>query len=295
MNWWKSLKGKVKLKEPLRKHTTFKIGGAVEYFIEPNDADDLKLLLNLAKRYKIKLFIIGLGSNVLANDKKINAAVLRLSSPYFRRLSVDGNYLEAGGGCLSNQAVLVAKNNGLSGLEWMAGIPGTIGGALIMNAGGGREGDSIGDLTEEVTVMDYNGDIKILKRKEIKFDYRESNLSEYIILAARLKLRKTDKNRIEDRMDYYISRRKATQDLTMPSAGCIFKNPHLYSAGRLIDLCFLKGKRIGDACVSAKHANFIVNTGQAKADDVIKLISLIKRKVKSRFNLKLDTEIKIWH
>jgi len=294
MNWWKSLRGKVKLEEPLRKHTTFGIGGSAGYFIEPKDKDDLKLLLNLAKRYKIKLFILGLGSNVLSGDKNINGAVLRLSAPYFRKVSVDKKYLYAGAGCSANQAMIAAENNGLSGLEWMAGLPGTIGGALIMNAGGAREGDNIGNLTEEVAVMDYDGNERILKKREIKFGYRESDLFKYIILGACLKLKKADKSRIRNKINIYREKRKASQDLTRPSAGCIFKNPRGYSAGRLIDLCFLKGKRVGDACVSSKHANFIVNLGRAKADDVIKLISLIKRRVRKRFNLRLDTEIKIW-
>lgn len=302
MNWWKHLKGKVKLREPLKNHTTFKIGGPAKFFIEPKDIDDLKVLLNLLKRYKLPFLLIGAGSNLLINDKGVDRAVLSLSSPYFKRIHLKNTSLKVAAGTMLNRVVLAAQRYGLSGLEFLVGIPGTIGGALAMNAGISEEVHnvhqftvhSIGDVVKKVTVMDYNGNIKTLNKKDIKFGYRTSNLSKYIILDAQLKLFKRDKKEIKNRIKRYINYRKSTQDSTWNSAGCIFKNPKGYSAGKLIDLCGLKGEKIGNACISGKHANFILNTGQAKARDVFKLIDLIRKEVKNKFNITLKPEIKIW-
>lgn len=317
MKWWKSLKGKVRQKELLREHTTFKIGGPAKFFIEPQDIDDLRLLLNSVnpvrkidtgktkfsngvKRYlthsgrqgKIPILVIGAGSNILISDKGLNAVVLRLNSPHFRRISFRNNYLEVGSGVMLNQIVFSAQKHNLSGTEFLVGIPGTVGGALVMNAG--IPGRNIGDLVENVTIMDYNGNVKTLNKKDIKFDYRVSSLSKYIILSACIKLAKRNREEIKDKLNRYLNYRKVTQDLSFPSAGCIFKNPAGYSAGRLIDLCGLKGKRIQDACVSLKHANFILNLRRAKAGDIFRLINLIKKEVKNKFHITLKPEIKIW-
>jgi UDP-N-acetylmuramate dehydrogenase len=302
MNWWKHLKGKVRLQEPLKYHTTFKIGGPAKFFLEPKDTGDLKALLNLLRRGKISFLLIGAGSNLLISDKGVDKAVLSLRSPYFQRIHFKNTSLEVAAGAMLNRVVLAAQRHGLSGLEFLAGIPGTIGGALVMNAGITEKGRSpqspsvrsIGDLIEKVIVMDYNGNIKTLDKKDIEFGYRESSLAKYIILGARLKLVKKNKKEIKNRIQKYINYRKGTQDATGNSAGCIFKNPRGYSAGKLIDLCDLKGKKIGDASVSRKHANFILNTGQARAQDVFKLMDLIRERVKDRFNITLKSEIKIW-
>jgi UDP-N-acetylmuramate dehydrogenase len=294
MNWWKDLRGKVRLNESLKAHTTFKIGGPAKFFIMPKDVWDLKLLLNLLKRYKIPFLVMGVGSNILVCDKGIEGAVLKLNSPYFKKVEFKDSRIEVGPGVLLNQVLVLAEELGLSGLEFLAGIPGTVGGALIMNAG--AQGECISDLVENVTVMDYNGKIKALNKRNIKFDYRKSNLAKYIILSTHLRLARKNRQEIKDSINKYITYRKLTQDLSKPSAGCIFKNPKgcSYSAGQLIDLCGLKGKRIGDACVSLKHANFIVNLKNAKAREVSKLMGLIINKVKSKFNITLKPEIKIW-
>ncbi|MDD4980408.1 MAG: UDP-N-acetylmuramate dehydrogenase [Candidatus Omnitrophica bacterium] len=307
MNWHRCFKGKIKSGEPLKRHTTFKIGGKARFFVEPEDTDDLKLLLSL--RNKIPLYVIGKGSNILASDKGTSGIVLRLSAPAFKKLSCCGKYLEAGSGVLLTKALLFAGGHGLSGMEFLAGIPGTLGGALAMNAGISEKipnpksqipnrktkTRSIGDLVEDVIVMDYNGNIKALPKKDIKFSYRESGLAKYIILSARLKLARGNKTKIQERIKKYINYRKGTQDLTGPSAGCVFRNPEGDSAGRLMDLCGLKGRRVEDACISSKHANFILNLGDGKAGDVLKLMDLARRKVKDRFNIILKPEIKIWH
>ena len=292
MNWQKSLKGKFRTREFLKEHTTFKIGGPAKIFFEPRDIKDLRLSLSLVKKNRIPILVIGAGSNILVNDDGFKGMVLRLNTPSFKKIVLKHNCLEAGSGVLLSQVVLKAKGLGLSGAEFLSGIPGTVGGALIMNAGIREK--NIADLVEDVKVMDYNGNIKILNKNNIKFKYRSSNLSQYIILSARLKLRKKDPRKIKEKIKKYFVYRKLTHDLSKPSAGCVFKNPTGYSAGRLIDLCGLKGKRIGDASISFKHANFIVNIGNARAKDVLKLMSLIRREVKKKFNISLKPEIKIW-
>ncbi len=300
MNWLKKLKGKVKTKEPLASHTTFKIGGPARFFIEPKDIEDLKFLVLNAKAHKFDIFLIGAGSNILVSDKGVSGVVLRLASAPFKGISVKGNCLRAGAGLLLGQLLQKTADCSLSGVEFMAGIPGTIGGALAMNAG--ARGGSIGDLVENVRVMDYNGGIKIINKKNIKFAYRFSSLSRYIILDVCLKLNKKNKLLVKRDIAKYLKLRRDIQDISMPNAGCIFKNSLTKSAlgfaerraGRLIDLCALKGKSSGAAEVSRKHANFILNKGNAKASDVLKLMRLIKRRVKEKFKIDLKPEIKIW-
>lgn len=292
MNWWKRLKGKIKHNVSLRNYTTFKIGGPAKYFVEPKDIADLKLLLFWIKRYKLPLLVIGRGSNLLINDKGINAVVLRLSSAFFKKISFSKSSVFVKSAVPLSQLLTVAEKQGLSGLEFLAGIPGTIGGALVMNAGIPER--CISEVVEKVLVMDYNGNIKTLNKKEIKFSYRGSNLSKYIVLEAKLNLLKTNKEIIKNRIKMYLNRRRRIQDYTKPSAGCVFKNPQGKHAGRLIDLCGLKGKRIGGACISTKHANFILNKGNARAVDILKLMALVKKEVKKKFNIILQPEIKIW-
>lgn len=294
MNWWKDLKGKIKFNEPLKEHTTFQIGGRCDYFIEPKDADDLKSLLKSLKRDNISFLVIGSGSNILAGDRPIKRAIIRLGSPCFKKISFDDNSVQAGSGCSLPRLVFQAAKQGLSGYEFLAGIPGTVGGALIMNAGRDRKNGGIGDLVESVSAMDRNGRIRILRKTELKFAYRRSNLEGYLILGARLKLKKGDSREIKTLLKEYLDYRKGSQDYSRASAGCIFKNPAKRPAGRLIDLCGLKGKRMGGACVSNRHANFIINAGQAKAGDVLRLMAHIRKKVKDKFNITLEPEIKIW-
>lgn len=292
MGWWRGLRERIKKRQPLRKYTSFKIGGPAELFIEPKNFTDLQLLLAQAKKYKKRVFVLGAGSNILIHDRGVKAIVLRLNSGVFKKISFCGNYLELGAGVLLSRAIFLATRKGLGGLEFLSGIPGTVGGALAMNAG--IPDKHIASLMEKVTVMDYNGKIRLLKRKEVNFTYRFSDLAKYIILSCCLKLKKSNQAQIQKRIREYLDYRRATQDLTYPSCGCIFKNPPGDSAGRLIDLSGLKGRRIGDACISEKHANFILNLGQASARDVLKLMVLIKREVKKKFKVTLEPEIKIW-
>lgn len=286
------IRGKVRAQEPLNKRTTFRIGGAAEVFIEPKDTADLKLLLKSARKNKKKVLIIGAGSNILAPDKGVNAIVVKLSSPAFTRISCRGIFVEAGTAVSLNNLVRFTAGLGLKGAEFLAGIPGTLGGALVMNAG--AWGGTIGALVAEATVLDYNGITKILKRKGLIFQYRKSNLEKFVILSARLKLEKADKTEIIKQSKKYLAQRKITQDNSFCNAGCIFKNPKGKSAGALIDSCGLKGMRVGDAWVSSRHANFILNKGKASAQDVLDLMDIIKKRVKAKLNINLQPEIKIW-
>lgn len=292
MNWLKHLAGKIRAQESLRKHTTFRIGGPAEFFVEPYDITDLKFLLTSAKRRKMPIFVIGAGSNILISDRGIKAIVLRLNSACFKKIFRKQNYLEAGSGLSLGGLIQAARKYGLSGTEFLTGIPGTVGGALAMNAG--AWGRSIGSLVEKVNLIDYNGNLKVLRKKEVRFGYRKSSLARYIILSVSLKLTERNKKAIDGAIRKYRLKRLCLEDSSFPNAGCAFRNPPQKSAGRLIDLCGLKGKRVGGACISSQHANFILNQGNARAEDVLRLMDLAKREVKKKFGIDLKPEIKIW-
>lgn len=292
MNWWQDLKTKIKFQEPMQGHTTFKIGGPAEYYAEPKDTRQLKLLLKSANRYNIPILVIGAGSNILVNDNGLKGIVLRLNSPAFKKVSLGHNRLSVASGVSLSRLLKIARQQGLAGLEFLAGIPGTVGGALAMNAGIPKK--NIGDLVEAASVMDYRGKIRTFPKEKIKFGYRTSNLSKYIILNARLKLIKEDKREIKNRIKEYLGYRRKTQGKSRASAGCVFKNYKGLSAGKIIDLCGLKGKRVRGASISGRHANFILNLGHAQARDVLRLMALVKKEVKKKFNITLEPEIKIW-
>ncbi|MFH1441257.1 MAG: UDP-N-acetylmuramate dehydrogenase [Candidatus Omnitrophota bacterium] len=289
----------LKFAESLKEHTTFNTGGPAEYFSIPKDESELKDLLSFARECKLPVFVLGAGSNLLIRDRGVRGLVVKLSAAYFKKAVFKKNTLSAGAGCFLPQLINKSRNYSLSGLEFLAGIPGTVGGALAMNAGIAKK--NIADCVEDITVMDYNGTSKILKWDKIKFSYRSSDLSKYIILKAVFKLTVKSKDEIQRKIRDYILERNIKQDINFPNAGCIFKNPavnsgmgSVMSAGKLIDLCGLKGKRIGGASVSLKHANFIVNTGDAKTEDILGLVELIKKQVKKKFNINLEPEVKIW-
>ena len=292
MNWLKQLKGRVKRGEPLSKHTTFRIGGRADFFIEPKDEADLKGLLCSLKKEKIPVLLIGSGSNLLIGDKRLDSAVIRLSAPFFRKIRLQGNILEAGAGVSMAFLLQYACANDLTGLEFLAGIPGSVGAGLVMNAG--IPGHNIGDRVLDVGVMDYRGKTRSLKKKDIGFAYRKSGLGGYIVTDARFKLTAGSRRKIGDQIKSILEKRREGQDYSHHSAGCVFKNPKRLSAGKLIDACGLKGRHIGGAYVSDKHANFIINKGNARASDVLKLMRLIQNKVKTKFKIKLEPEIKIW-
>ena len=292
MHWPKSLNKKINLSFKLSDYTTFKIGGSARYFLEPSNLRQLQDALSFARNKDIRVFILGAGSNILVSDSGINGLVIKLNSPSFKGLHIRGRFVDVGSAMKLNQLILRTKDQGLSGLEFLSGIPGTLGGALMGNAG--SWGGEIGELVEEVRVLDYNGKIKLLKKRQLKFSYRKSNLHKYIILSGRLKLSLTKKEMIMQKIKEYLKQRSNTQENSLPNAGCIFKNPKGLAAGKLIEACGLKGRRVGQAVISERHANFILNIAKAKSKDVLLLMELMRREVKRRFRVDLKPEIKIW-
>lgn len=293
MLWPKGLKYKIKTKVKLADFTSFKIGGMAKFFFEPANLQSLRQVLILIRNAGIKVFILGSGSNLLVSDSGLDGIVIRLTAKDFKGVYTKGTCAIAGSGLKLSQLILFAQKNGLSGLEFLAGIPGTLGGALAGNAG--AWGSSIGKLVKQVYVLDYNGRPKLINCKGLKFGYRRSNLNKYIIISATLRLQAADRNSIKQKIKSYLLKRlKAQGANTLPNAGCIFKNPGKNSAGFLIDKCKLMGASRGGASVSRVHANFILNSHKAKSGDVLTLMDLIKKKVRSRFKINLRPEIKIW-
>ena len=294
MNWPKSLTKIINKKVNLAKFTSFKIGGEAEFFTVPKNIAELRKILVFAKIKKIPVHILGGGSNILISDNGVKGIVIKIDAKFFRELYKKQNSIVAGSGINLSRLVLFAREKGLGGLEFLAGIPGSVGGSLVGNAG--AWGSSIGDFVDQVCVLSYDGKKKLLNKDDLKFSYRLSNLGKYIVLWARLKLAREDKDKIYAKIREHMLARKKSQNDFLPSAGCIFKNPSAAtSAGKLIDLCGLKGKRKLGAMISKVHANFILNLGNAKASDVLWLMDLIRKKVRSRFNIELAEEVKLWN
>ena len=286
----------VKENIPLFLYTTFRIGGPAKYFFSAKNKENLIKAIETAKQLELPFFVLGGGSNVLFLDKGYNGLVVKVESSELefkaKKQSVEV-YCESG----VSLSLLVSKSaeNGLTGLEWAVGIPGTIGGAIRGNAG--AFGVSIGDMVKKVEAVDIKSrEITVFDREESCFSYRSSLFKEnrnLVVLSVWLKLKKENREKIEERIKKYLDYRKESQPLKFFSAGSIFKNPSKFSAGELIEKCGLKGIKIGRARISEKHANFIINLGGAKAEDVIKLIEIVKQEVKNKFKIQLEEEIEI--
>ncbi len=294
MSWYKGLKGKILFDEPLSAHTSFKIPAKAGIWIEPFDLEDLRRFIKVARARDLDYVVIGEGSNLLFRRRRI-PLVVHLGSPNFKRMSVEGNYLTAGAAAALGRIIQKAKQHGLGGLEFLSGIPGALGGALVMNAGTGwprrRE---IGDFIDSIEVIDKNANVRLLHKAACGFGYRSSSLSsDCIITSATLKLKRKSNRAIQKEISGFLNYRCKRQDLKNPSAGCIFKNPQGVSAGRLIDRCGLKGRKIGGAAISRKHANFIINRGRASGDDVFSLMELIKKEVYKKFRFNLEPEVRV--
>jgi len=281
---------KIRLNEPMKLHTSFRIGGPADILILPTEISEIQNIVIFCKKNKIPLYIIGNGSNLLVRDKGIRGVVLKIAQN-FNDVKVEDTFIKAKTGILVTLLSKIALENSLKGLEFASGIPGTLGGAIVMNAGA-YDGE-FSNVIEKVTVMDYEGNIKDLKKDELKFGYRWSIFQEekYIILEALIKLEKGNYDEIKSKMEEYSARRKAKQPLNLPSAGSTFKRPEGNFAGTLIEKAGLKGMRIGDAAVSEIHAGFIVNLGNATAGDVEKLIEYIQNRVYEKFQIFLEPEV----
>ncbi len=293
----------------LKELTTFRVGGKAKYFLEASNKEEIIEVISWAKAKKMPFFVLGGGSNILISDKKYKGIVIQVKSQNLKVKieSQNSKVIEAEAGVPLGKIVGLALQEGLAGMEWAMGIPGTVGGAIHGNAG--AFGSTIGDSIEEVEVLKIckgqpskklelsSGEgcpLHIFKKEECNFKYRESIFKKnknLIILSAKIKLQTGDKQEIENKMKDYFQKKKQTQPLEFFCAGSVFKNPEKFSAGELIEKVGLKGKRIGGVEISQKHSNFIVNNGRAKARDVKKLIDLVKKKVKKKFDIILEEEI----
>lgn len=291
----KIVKKRVKINEPMSKHTTFHIGGQVDCLIKVINIKEIKSFISLFREAGICLRVIGEGSNILVLDKGISGVILKLDGE-FNKIQIKNRELITGAGVRLAFLVKKCLDNKLTGLEFLAGIPGTVGGAIMMNAGIGKEG--IGNLIEEIEVIQKDGSINLLRKEDLIFSYRKSNIpKDNIIIKARLLLKKVSKNDILTKIKSRLQKRLSTQPWNTFNAGCIFKNPHhdnQLAAGDLIEQVGLKGIKRGEAQVSRKHANFIVNLKNAQAKDVLYLINKIRKKVKEKFGIELEREIEIW-
>jgi len=277
---------------PLANHTWYGLGGPADYFIRPRSVKQLKEVVRRCNENKIPIYVIGFGSNLLIGDEGLRAAVITLQAEQFKQTQFEGELVNAWAGADLSNLVLSCVQKGLSGIEALIGIPGSIGGAVKMNAGG-NFGD-IGAAVEAVTLMDNQANIFEKSKPELMFDYRRSNINAKFILNARLKLTEGDPDQIMKTVKEIWIYKKNNQPLNSKNSGCIFKNPRGLSAGVLIDRAGLKGLQIGGAVVSEKHANFIIAEKDCKSRDVIRLIDAIKQRVKEQFDTDLETEIEIW-
>jgi UDP-N-acetylmuramate dehydrogenase len=277
--------------EPLKKHTTFKIGGTADYFCAPSSAEEISEALDFAREHDLDVSVMGAGSNLLVLDRGVRGLVMKVSGG--GKPSITGQQVRVGAGMMLPRIMTFLAQNGLGGLEFLAGVPGTVGGAIVMNAG--AWGKEVAKRVKEVVVVDRSGKKKILTKKELGFRYRRSRLQngKWIVAEVVFSLTRRDKKKIREEMHDYLTRRKLAQPLGIPNCGSVFKNPTGKYAGQLIEAAGCKGIRYGDAQVSEKHANFIVNLGDAKARDVIRLITAVQKAVEGCFHIVLEPELKI--
>jgi len=283
------LRGDVHFNEPLRNWTSFRIGGPADVLVVPVDVDDVCRLVRQAHAQKAPIFVLG-GTNVLVRDGGVRGVVLSLSR--LTAVRDDANavvYAEGGVGMPTLMKHAISRS--LTGLEWAAGIPGTVAGCVVMNAGT-RLGE-MKDCLKAVRLVTPRAAVEDFSASAIEFSYRRALLPQGIVVGAWVQLKPGDRQRIERTVKEYLQQRKDTQPLSLPSAGCVFKNPGHDAAGRLIERAGLKGARVGDAQVSEKHANFVVNVGQARAADVIELIKKIGRTVEAKTGITLQLELRI--
>ena len=279
------------MNESLKKHTTYGIGGPADLMIFPKSKQDLIKVIEIINENKIQLTILGSGSNVLVSDNGIRGAVISLKNS-LKQIEVDENILYAECGTMLGKIVKHAVKNNLIGLENLNGVPGTLGGALIMNAG--AWGGEISENLIHVEVINSKSEIQKIQKKDLNFSYRQSSFNkDDILLSAKFNLKKADKDIIKENFIEAQSGRKKSQPLNKRSAGSLFKNPKNNSAGKLLDEAGLKGLSIGDAKISEKHANFFINDGDATSKDMLMLIKKAHKEVKDKFNVNLSLEVKL--
>jgi UDP-N-acetylenolpyruvoylglucosamine reductase len=275
----------------MARRTTLRVGGPADFYVEPSSEADLTAVLRLCSEEKVPFLVPGRGSNLLVKDGGVRGVVISLSQPCFSEFRIEGERLICGAGVRLKTIAVEAKRHGLAGLEFLEGIPGSVGGALRMNAG--AMGSWFFDVVESIRFMDYLGQVHERRAREVRVEYRGCPLfKDHIALGAVLVGRAAQKETVAERMNGFSQKRWKSQPAA-PSAGCIFKNTDIIPAGKLIDELGLKGTRVGDAVVSDIHGNFIVNEGNATASDVLKLIEIIKQRAKAARGIDLETEVQI--
>jgi UDP-N-acetylmuramate dehydrogenase len=283
--------GKVLFDAPLRYFTSMKVGGPADTLLFPRNGDELKKVVRYAQRKKIPFLILGKGTNLVVRDKGVRGWIINLTQG-MKKIQMEGEVVEAEAGSSLQQLVRFSVQKGLTGLEPFSGIPGTVGGGVAMNAG--AWGAELKDALLSVTFMKEDGEITERPRSRLRFSYRGLVIpSSWIILRGRFQLKKGKKKEIRKRVKSYLEMRKRKQPLDYPSAGSVFKNPKEGPAGKWIEESGLKGFRIGQAMVSERHANFIINLGKAKAEEVIRLMEFVERKVYEEKGISLEREVKV--
>ena len=282
----------VRPRELLANHTSFRIGGPAEWFAEPSSLEELAGVLHEASRFGLPVSVIGGGTNTLAADRGISGLVVHLGRGFrtVRDVSLPDEAtarVVCGASLLTQRLVYLATTHGWGELETLAGLPGQLGGAVAMNA------QDIGRFIQEVSLISFDGTVRRLPREQLRFSYRYTALEPGIIAEVVLEFPKVPPAEAYERIKQVLQYRNSTQEVRLPSAGCAFKNPPGVGAGRLIDFAGLKGSRIGDAQVSFRHANFIVNLGNATCDDVLSLMEHVQRRVFREFSVRLEPEVRM--
>ncbi len=279
---------KIFVNEDMSKHTSFKVGGIADFFIKVDDMQELLYVLKLAKKLRIKTYVVGNGTNLIIKDTGFRGIIIKLN---FNHLKIEKGKIAVGAGVPVALLSGFAYRKGIKGYEFLSGIPGTIGGAVKMNAG--AYGNEIKDVIQETVILDEKYNIRTLTAEEQEFTYRKSIFFEkkWIIIASTFKIEKGDISEIKEKRKEFMEMRKEKQPLNLPNAGSIFKRTDECIPAKLIDEAGLKGYQIGGAQISPKHAGFIVNTGDATAKDIIKLIKYTRKKVQEKFGIELELEV----
>lgn len=296
-NLWTQLCGIVKeenvqTEEMMKNHTTFRIGGPAEYFVTPHTVEEIKQVILLCKKEHVPYFVLGNGSNLLVGDLGIRGVVIQIFKNFNEIVLEEEGIIRVQAGALLSKIAGFARKHELTGFEFAAGIPGTVGGAVMMNAG--AYGGEMKDVIVKASVLDQNGNVFFLSNEELELSYRKSIVGRkgYLVLEVWIALKKGEKEEIEEKMEDLKERRISKQPLDRPSAGSTFKRPEGYFAGKLIMDAGLKGFTVGGAQVSEKHCGFVINTGEATAKDVTNLIKEIQCVVKEKFGILLEPEVK---
>ena len=282
---------KVRINEPMNRHTTFRIGGPADYFLLPSSSEEVKGIMEICKEESLQYFILGNGSNLLVSDEGYRGVIIQLYRNY-GGLTVEGTEIRAGAGVLLSQIAAAARNESLTGFEFAGGLPGTLGGAVVMNAG--AYGGELKDVLKEAVVMDREGNIFTVPVEKLAMGYRTSlvKTAGYLVLEVVISLKKGSQEEIRDTMKDLADRRISKQPLEYPSAGSTFKRPEGYFAGKLIMDAGLRGYQVGGAQVSEKHCGFVINKGNATAADVCRLMADVQAKVQEQFGVTLEPEVK---